>query len=441
LDHDDFLWPNALFEVISVLQNKKYLDFIYTDEDKIEENGKTHSDCFFKPDISPDYLRSCNYITHFVVIRKKLVEKVGGFRTRYDGTQDWDLFLRITREIGFTVDKAEKIFHIPKILYSWRKSETSAASEKVAKIVKGYAFLNQRKALEDDLKNSEYTGDILSLPYLSYWRVKYKILSNPLVSIILLHNRSFSDLTRSLESIQGYSSYKNIEILIVTDKNEGHNLKKLNNYTKFRIIQTKEGSSKAENYNKVVKETKGEHIIFFESGIKVLAKDWIEAMLEHSQRTEIGVVSGKTINKDGTVNHAGVIVDSKANVQFGMDGYFDKTPQSYPMVFSKDVVRNMLAFSNKVLMVKKSTFNKVGGFDNAFVDDYFSIDFCFKVFYKAYLFNLFTPFSLFEISSSQKMFSPEGKKRFAEKWSDISLRDPFYNENLTLLRNDFSLHV
>src|SRR5690606_32657433 len=131
LDHDDILWPNALYEEVKSINSNPSVDFIYTDEDKIDLDGKSHVNPFFKPDWSPEFLRSINYITHFSVIRRKLVNKVGGFRPGYEGAQDWDLFLRVSRQTS-------NIHHIPTVLYSWRKSENSTAQQPSAK---DYAYV------------------------------------------------------------------------------------------------------------------------------------------------------------------------------------------------------------------------------------------------------------------------------------------------------------
>src|SRR5581483_9651019 len=175
LDHDDKLWPNALFEVVRAINEKPGADFIYSDEDKIDETGTKHSDPFFKPDWSPEFLRSINYITHFAVIKKSLVEKAGGFRVGYEGAQDWDLFLRVSRLTG-------KIFHVPAVLYSWRMSAASTAQ---APSSKDYAYVNQKKALKDDIKARGYQANLSwQIPF-SMWRIDYKLKAAPLVSIII----------------------------------------------------------------------------------------------------------------------------------------------------------------------------------------------------------------------------------------------------------------
>ena len=176
LDHDDVLWPNALYEVTKALNKDKNIDLIYTDEDKLSADGKRKEDPLFKPDWNPDFLRSCNIITHFAIIRKSLVDTVGGFRQGFEGTQDWDLFLRVTRVTNH-------IYHIPTVLYSWRKTKNSTAMTTNAK---DYAYTNQRKALEDDVIARGFKASSVKLtPYLGFWNVTYNLKDLPLVSIII----------------------------------------------------------------------------------------------------------------------------------------------------------------------------------------------------------------------------------------------------------------
>lgn len=177
LDHDDILWPNALYEVAKALNKNKDLEFIYSDEDKISENGKRHEDAYFKPDWSPDQLRCHNYITHFSVIKKSLMDKVGGFRKGYEGAQDWDLILRVTRELP-----NQKIHHIPTILYSWRKAQTSTALRADAK---DYAWEVQEHVLKDDLEARGLEGEVVPTEILGFWRLCVKNEDFPLVSIII----------------------------------------------------------------------------------------------------------------------------------------------------------------------------------------------------------------------------------------------------------------
>lgn len=182
LDHDDFLWPNALYEVVKLINEKPHSQFIYTDEDKLDYDGKTHIDPFFKPDWSPDYLRSINYITHFAVLKKSLIDKIGGFRVGTEGAQDWDLFLRATYWLEKNIDhchpldKKNPIQHVSTILYSWRKTSQSTASEKHAATVKDYAYKNQKKVLEDYLflRNIKDKIEVISTQYAGLYLYKLK---------------------------------------------------------------------------------------------------------------------------------------------------------------------------------------------------------------------------------------------------------------------------
>jgi len=188
LDHDDVLWPNALFEVVSVLNQDKKTDFVYSDEDKLSENGKRHEDPYFKPDWSPEQLRCHNYITHFSVIRRTLVNKVGGFRKGVEGAQDWDLFLRVSLH-------TDKIKHIPTILYSWRKAPTSTALRADAK---DYAWKVQEKVLEDDLKARNLKGEVQTTAILGLWNIAYQPMLDKKVSIIIPTKDQYKYIKRCL---------------------------------------------------------------------------------------------------------------------------------------------------------------------------------------------------------------------------------------------------
>ncbi len=446
LDHDDILWPNALFEVVNLLNQKKY-DLIYSDEDKVSEDGLEHIEPFFKPNWNPDYLRSINYITHFTVIKKSLLDKLR-WRSKYDGAQDWDLFLRCT-------NLTQNIGHIPKILYSWRISRLSAASAKSLRNVKKYVLDSQKKALEDDLVNRELKGSVEKTQYLGVWRVRYKI-NKPLVSIIIPTKDKLDYLVRCLNSIKK-SSYKNIEIILI---DTGSSEKTLSYYRKIRNKKIKTFHWRGQfNFSNVcnfgASKASGKHLIFLNNDTEILTKDWIENMLEHSQRPEIGAVGCKLVFPTGRIQHIGVILGISGGVsKTGIAGhpfknFFNKKRNGgYSLII--DTIKNYSAVTAACMMVSKEKFNQVCGFDPSLRIAFNDVDFCLKL-SKAGLFNLYTPYTVVRHWESVSVGVPGKKGRKLEdyyqeenlmikRWGKLLKNDPFYNPNLTLKSEEYSLN-
>ncbi|NTU46245.1 glycosyltransferase family 2 protein [Candidatus Roizmanbacteria bacterium] len=447
LDHDDILWPNALFEVVNILNSNKKLDLIYSDEDKIDFDGITHVDPFFKPDWSPDYLRSINYITHFSVLRKSDLVKIGGFRKGYEGAQDWDLLLRFTR-------KTNAIAHIPTILYSWRKSETSTASEKHVTSAKSYAFINQKKALESDAKARFPSSEVLETKYLGLWRVRYFIQKNPLVSIIIPTKDKFEYIRSCLNSIYSKTTYNNFEVIVVDTGSSDQKVIKL--YEELSKVQSK---FKLLNWDKIFNfsdvcnvgahASNGEFLIFLNNDTEVITPDWIEGLLELAQLPHIGTVGPKLYYANRHIQHAGVILGLNGVANHVMNNELDERPQSFPMLYAKDAIRDISAVTGACLMIKKSLFFRLNGFDPAFKIAFNDIDLCLRV--SSYgLFNVYTPFVQLYHYENVSVGNPfEGTRNFKEfmkenndmynKWNKLIVNDPLYNRNLTLTSNDFSL--
>jgi GT2 family glycosyltransferase len=380
LDHDDLLWPNALFENVKAINNKPEIDFLYSDEDKIDRNGTKHSDAFFKPDWSPEFLRSINYITHFAVIRRELVEKIGGFRPGYEGAQDWDLFLRISRE-------TQNIHHIPKVLYSWRMIESSTALQPSAK---DYAYVNQKKALEDDIKTRGLNADIeWEIPF-SMWHVAYKLKTNPKVSIIIPTKDQHGFISRCLESIKEKTTYDNFEIIIVDTGSTDENVWELYDKYKKDMPNAKVVKWNAEfNFSSVcnfgANKATGEYFIFLNNDTEVITKRWIEEMLGYAQQDEIGAVGCKLYYPDGKLQHAGIIlgVGGQSGTP-GIAGHFfpayrDNPPQTPTQKLYMGGTRNFTAVTAACVMVSKNKFNSVHGFDPKFKIAFNDVDLCLKL--------------------------------------------------------------
>ncbi len=437
LDHDDILWPNALFEVVKLLNGKPNTQFVYSDEDKLDEQGN-HIDPFFKPDWSPDYLRSINYITHFTLIKKELIDKVGGFRPNYEGAQDWDLFLRTTRELEKDV---RAIQHLSTVLYSWRKSPDSTASEKYVKQVKSYAYKSQKKALEEDLKERGFTGKVLATEYLGLWRVKYDIIGNPLVSIIIPTKDQYQYISKCLSSILQKTTYKNYEIIIVDTGSTDKKVFKLYEQMK-KVLYWHKQFNFAAVCNFAAKQSKGEYLLFLNNDTEIITPNWIESLLEHAQRKEIGAVGCKLLYPNNTIQHAGVIFNPKNK----LDGITlpDHAFKGYTNGFDHNLfnsriygVSNYLAVTGACVMINKLKYFAASKLDEKFKIAFNDVDLCLKLFQQGY-YNIYTPFSILthhESISTKKPSDPKRNQALFEKelrllygkWKSLIDDDPFFN--------------
>ena len=427
LDHDDILWPNALFEVAKLINKNPEAQFIYSDEDKLSEDGKSHIDPFLKPDWSPDYLRSINYITHFTVIKKDLVNKVGNFRPGFEGAQDWDLFLRCTRELK---NENLEIQHLPKILYSWRKSSESTASEKYISQIKKYVTPSQKKSLENDLKARGYRGQVLPTEYLGLWRVKYDIIGNPLVSIIIPTKDQCQYISKCLQSILKKTTYKNYEIIIVDTGSTDKKVFKL--YKNLLECHSREGGNpvailnwhKQFNFaavcNFAAQKSKGEYLLFLNNDTEVITPDWIQNLLVHAQRKEVGAVGCKLLYSNGTIQHAGVVFNPKNKLENMTlpDHAFKGFKDGYDHSINNSRIygiSNYLAVTGACLMIEKKKFLKAGQFDEKLKIAFNDVYLCLKLFKQGYI-NVFTPFSILVHHESISTKKPSDPNRNQEQF-------------------------
>lgn len=455
LDHDDLLWPNALFEVVKVLNNKK-VKLIYSDEDKLDEDGSTHLEPFFKPDFSPDYLRSINYFVHFTVIERSLVKKIGGLRVRIEGAQDWDLFLRATNKLN-----KEDVFHIPKVLYSWRKSPESSSSEKSTKTTKRYAFENQKKVLENDLRERGLKGEVLRTQYNNFWRVKYEVLNSPLVSIVIPTKDNFGYINRCLNSIINKTLYKNFEIIIVDTGTKDSKVFGLydnmrNRFKNIKVFNWEYIFNFSLVCNFGAKQANGKYIIFLNNDTQIITKRWIENLLEHAQRPNVGAVGCKLLFPNGRIQHVGVVLGlTGGKIKKGVAGhpfknfYHKKINNDYARIV--DVVVNYCAVTAACMMVSKEKLLKVGGFDPNLRIAFNDVDFCLKLYKKGY-FNVYTPYTILIHHESISVGKPgrgdrSAKEFFREvklmrrRWGELLLNDPYYNKNLTLNSEERTIEI
>lgn len=439
LDNDDELTIDALFEIAILLNEHKEADFIYSDEDKLDIDGK-RCEPFFKPDWSLELFRSYSYTCHISVFRKSLMEEIGGFRDEFSGAQDYDITLR-------AIERTKNIFHIPKILYHWRKIPGSAANIIDAK---GWALIAAKRALEDHLVRTQIEAEVKkseSIP--GCFRVKYKIKENPLVSILLptrgqMQGKAEDELLfKCMQSIVSKTEYSNYEILV------GYNNKmdfEIENFLKsypHRAINYKLNSefNFASKINFMAKHSKGEHLVIFNDDLEVIAGEWLSSLLEFSQQKEVGVVGSKLLFPDGKLQHVGMVL--------GINGYpahiYHSAKPDFPGYRGDaNLIRNYSAVTGAAMMVKKKLFDELKGLDENFRIDYNDTDFCMRVAEKGYR-NVYTPYSLFyhhesAVLSSGRLNNKE-TELFQRKWKKYLNNDPFYNPNLTKKALDYSLDL
>jgi len=439
LDHDDLLAPFSLFEVVQRFQLDRDLDVIYSDEDKINEGG-IRFDPFFKPDFSPDFLRSVNYIAHFLVIRKALGDQMGWFREGYDGAQDYDLLLRV-------IEKARSVVHVPKILYHWRAWTASTASGADAK---PYANTSGRKALQEHLNRIGLPAWVENGFDSTFYRTHYHLSSTPLLSIIIPSHENAADLKGCIDSILQKTTYPNFEIVIVengSNQPETYKLyEKLIQDSKISILKWEEPFNFSRLNNWAARRVNGEVLLFLNNDTQVISGEWLEEMLQLAIRPGVGAVGAKLYYPDERIQHAGVIV-GVGGVAGHSHKYFSRNDPGY---FGHLIsVHNVSAVTAACMMVRKQVFQEVHGFDENYILAFGDIDLCLRILQKGYL-NVWTPYAeLYHHESKTRGVedSEIKQKRFAREVDQFKLRwndflqngDPFYNPNLTLDNEDYNI--
>jgi O-antigen biosynthesis protein len=433
LDNDDELSIDALYEVVKLLNKKPKTDLVYSDEDKITMEGK-RCNPFFKPDWSPDLLLTVNYICHFTVIRTKLVEEVGRFKIGFEGSQDYDLFLRV-------IEKTNNIEHIQKILYHWRMIPSSTASNIN---VKDNAHTNGVKALQNHLIRQNIEGNVANSLNRTNYRIEYVIKENSLVSIIIPFKDKVDYLKRCINSITKYTKETRYEILLVSnnskEKETFEYLDSLKKHQHIKIIKYDYPFNFAAINNFAAKKSSGSYLLFLNNDTEVITENWLHYLLMNAQRKEIGCVGAKLLYPDGTIQHAGVVLGLT-----GMAGHvFARLPENQWTNFGLDSwSRNYLAVTAACLMISKDKFNQVRGFDENFTICGNDIDLCLRVYRQGYR-NLYIPnVRLYHFESiSRGKEIPVGD--FQESWKSykhyLEIGDPFYNPNLTLENTSCNLN-
>lgn len=436
LDHDDELTVDALFYVVWVI-NKYDSEFIYSDEDYINENG-IKSNPHFKPDFSKETLNSYNYIGHFVVVKRELFEKVKGLNSNYDGAQDYDFVLKCT-------STTNKIYHIPRVLYHWRLLQRSVSLNPFSKI---NAIIAGKKALEDNLKHSQHDISVSCTTVPFVYKVNYKIKGAPLISIIVPFKDKYQLLYECLTSILSKTTYENFEIICVNNKSQLKEtfqlmeiFSSLDKRIKFIDYNDDFNYSAINNYA-VFEYTQGQQILLLNNDIQVISPNWLNEMLMYSQLDEVGCVGAKLYYPDNTIQHAGVVVGINKYAGHSHRHYDGKSSGYFNRLIT---VNNVSAVTGACMMVKKEIYVKLGGLDEELRVNFNDIDFCLRVLKAGYR-NVFTAYAeLYHKESATRgygdieLFLKEGEYFFSKHQDFITRGDVHYNPNLTLDKEDLSL--
>ena len=444
-DHDDLLHPCVLFAYMQAICEKD-ADYIYCDEATFKGNSIDHMiTLHFKPDFAPDNLLANNYICHFSVFSRELLESGELFRSQFDGSQDHDMILRLTA-------KAKHIVHVPRILYYWRSHKGSVASSIDAKT---YAIDAAKGAVADHLTKLGYRNfEIESTrAFATIFRIKYELTSRPLVSIIIPNKDHVDDLSRCVESIINLSTYDNYEIVIVENNSETAEIKtyyeEISRHPRVQVIEYKGDFNYSKINNFGVQYAKGEYLLLLNNDTEVITPDWMEELLMYAMRKDVGVVGAKLYYPDKTIQHAGIVIGLGAHRTAGHTHY--RIPEANVgymgrLCYAQDVT----AVTGACMMVSKALYEELGGLDESFTVALNDVDFCLRVREKGFL-NIFTPFAeLYHYESKSRGSDKKDERalryqqesdRFRVKWADaLAKGDPYYNPNFSLDHSDFTVN-
>ncbi len=441
-DHDDTIPPHALYECVKAINMDPEYDVIYSDEDKLDMDGKALFDPHFKPDFNPDLLTSVNYICHLFVVNRDLVDAVGGFRQEFDGAQDYDFIFRCT-------EAARKIYHIPKVLYHWRCHQNSTASNPESKM---YAFEAGARAIKAHFQRCNIPVESVEKGVdFGIYHTKFAIKGEPLVSVVIPNKDHHSDLDLCIRSLMEKGTYKNLEFIVVennsTDKATFSYYERIQKeYPNVRVVTWEKGFNFSAINNFGVKHARGEYLLFLNNDTEIIEKDVIREMLGYCQREDVGAVGARLLYQDDTIQHAGVVVGFGGIAGHTFIG-LHRAENSY---FHRAMcAQDYSAVTAACIMTKKVLFDQVEGFTEELAVAFNDIDFCMKIrsLGKLVVYNPYALLYHYESKSRGLEDTPEKVARFnreiaifAKRWPDILRNgDPYYNPNLTLRKSNFAL--
>ena len=440
LDHDDLLAPNALYEIISRLQEET-VDAVYTDEDKVTTDLTEHFQPHLKPDFNLDLLRSNNYICHFFVVRRAIVEKVGGFRREFDGAQDYDFIFRC-------VETSRAVAHVPEILYHWRTHKASTADNPASKM---YAFEAGRRAIEAHLERTQTPGTVSHTKDYGFYRVQYPVKKQEKISILIPNKDEKESLKACLESIWQKSTYKNYEIIIIENNSTTEEIfeyyRELESvHENLRVVTWEKEFNYSAINNFGARYATGEYLLFLNNDVTVITPDWLEEMLGVCQRKEVGAVGVKLFYPDGTIQHAGCVV--------GLGGvaghlFVDMPGDRTGYLHKASLLQDLSAVTAACMMMKKAVFWEAGGFTEKLAVAFNDVDLCLKVREKGWLI-VYDPYVQLYHMESKSRGAEDDKQKVRRFQTEIEYMrshwlkilkggDPYYNKNLSLTKWNYSL--
>lgn len=445
LDHDDLLYPNALYDCVKAIEAQG-AELVYSDEIVLSADLKRLGGYHFKPDFAPDTLRGVNYITHLAVFSRALLDRAGAYESsEYDGAQDHDLMLRLTENTG-----PERIAHIKKVLYIWRGHEGSTAAGMQAK---PYALAAGVRAVNAQLRRLNLPGEAMTVPGApGAFQVRYELTGSPLISVMIPNKDHIDDLDRCLTSLYAKAGYENFEVLVIENNSADEAT-----FAYYKTMQQRFPNSRVVTYagpfnfsavnNLGARFAKGEHLLLLNNDIEILSDGFLREMLSYSQRADVGAVGAKLFYPDDTIQHAGVIL--------GINGSAGHSHKGYPRTAVGDLYRlvtaqNYMAVTGACLMTKAALYREEGGLDEAkFAVAYNDVDYCLKLRQRGLL-NVYTPRAeayhyesksrgLDTTAANAARYAKE-KANFYEKYRPlIDDYDPYYNPHFNNLFENFGL--
>jgi GT2 family glycosyltransferase len=448
LDHDDMLHPDALQAVADAVAGNDAVDYVYTDEDKIDLDGN-HFDPFVKPDWSPERFRAQMYTCHLSVARRSLVEELGGCRAGFDGSQDWDLFLRVT-------ERARKVVHVPRILYHWRATPASAAHDVG---VKPWAHDAARRAVAEHVQRIGLQAVVDDLPGCpGTFRLRPALATEPLVSIVIptggfhreIYGLDVDLVVHTVRSVRERSTYEHVEIVAVVDDDTPAGTRAQLAELGVRLVGFSRPFSFSEKVNVGCLEAAGDYLLVLNDDVEILPDDWraswpnvqgrsswIESMLMYAVLPEIGVVGAKLYFSDLRIQHAGLACTGggPSHIYYGF-------PRDYPGYFNNARIPvNYLALTGACLLTRRDAFEAVGGFSPRLPVNFNDVDYGLKLHHAGYR-NVFTPEAEllhFESSSREARVKSHEHEFILERWKPLLHADPYYNPQFVPGKPDFVL--
>lgn len=417
LDHDDVLKPQALAQVQRWLNADPTLDLLYSDEDKLDPMGRL-TEARWKPDWSPNLLLCQNYVCHFLTVRRSLLESLGGLRPEFDGSQDYDLVLRVS-------DVTDRIAHIPDCLYSWRMHAQSAALKGDKK---PYAWLAGQRALGDWLARRERHGLNGGWSEEGAWfdvhRVRFKVPGKPRVSIVIPTRNGRHILGLCVESILSKTTYTNYELVVVDNQSDEPETLEYLSTLPGRVIRYPHEFNFPRQLNLAVASLETDALIFLNNDAQVITADWVERLLENAMRPEVGAVGPRLRLPDGAVQHEGIIIGlwrGHANsIEWGNWWRMG------------DLARDVSAVTGACMATRPGVYWRLGGYDERLRVAYNDVDFCLRLHQAGYQVVFEPDVELYhaEGSTRGRLEDPEDAPLFNERWRPRSSCDPYYNPNL-----------